>query len=493
MNGIMQDIGRGIDKLVAARYTFRRLFLAGLTALFADAVGFAVLMIIDIQVIRELAVAASIGVAALVFTNLILLPVMLSYTGVGKKAAARSLKIDRDSSNGVSHNAMWAFLDRFTGRTWATGAVVVMVAMSAAGLYAAQSLKIGDLDPGAPELRENSRYNRDAKFMTDHYGASSDVFAVMVKTPQQACANYETVMRVDALEWQLRQIDGVETTNTLALLVRRMMTGLNEGNFKWYDVPKNQSMLNTITAGAPRGLYNETCSMLTIYAYLKDHKADTLARVADAVAAFAEANNGKDVQFILAAGSSGIEAATNSVVKKAWREMLLLVYLAVALLCYVTFRSWRAVVVAIVPLIVTSILAEALMVALGIGVKVATLPVIALGVGIGVDYALYMLSVMLAQLHAGKNLSQAYHGALLFTGKIVMLTGITLALGVATWVFSDIKFQADMGILLAFMFLWNMVGAVIFLPALAYFLLPDQGRPAARQPAPEFRELATEP
>ena len=112
------------------------------------------------------------------------------------------------------------------------------------------------------------------------------------------------------------------------------------------------------------------------------------------------------------------------------------------------------------------------MVALGMGVKVSTLPVIALGVGIGVDYALYILSVTLANLRAGKTLSQAYHAALLFTGKVVMLTGFTLAIGVITWVFSPIKFQADMGLLLAFMFLWNMLGALVLLPALAFWLLP---------------------
>jgi predicted RND superfamily exporter protein len=157
--------------------------------------------------------------------------------------------------------------------------------------------------------------------------------------------------------------------------------------------------------------------------------------------------------------------------------MLWLVYGAVAVLCFVTFRSWRAVVVAVVPLVVTSFLAEALMVALGMGVKVATLPVIALGVGIGVDYALYILSVMLTQLRQGMSLSQAYYRALLFTGKVVMLTGVTLAIGVVTWVASPIKFQADMGVLLAFMFLWNMVGALVLLPALAHFLL----RPAPRR------------
>ena len=137
-----------------------------------------------------------------------------------------------------------------------------------------------------------------------------------------------------------------------------------------------------------------------------------------------------------------------------------------------TFGSWRAVVCAILPLLLTSMLCEALMVALGIGVKVATLPVIALGVGIGIDYALYVLTVTMARLRQGMSLSEAYYHALLFTGKVVVLTGVTLGLAVATWGFSPIKFQADMGILLAFMFVVNMVGALILLPALARFLLP---------------------
>ena len=166
-----------------------------------------------------------------------------------------------------------------------------------------------------------------------------------------------------------------------------------------------------------------------------------------------------------------------------------MVYAAVVLLCFVTFRSWRAVVVAVLPLVLTSILAEALMVGLGMGVKVATLPVIALGVGIGVDYALYILSVTLAQLRAGSSLSEAYYRALLFTGKVVMLTGVTLGIGVVTWVASPIKFQADMGLLLAFMFLWNMLGALVLLPALAHFLLKPA--PVSRVEAEAFGAVAT--
>ena len=471
MNGILQDVGRGAHRLVAARFTFRRLFLAGLTALLADAVGFAVLLVIDIQVIRELAIAASIGVAALIFTNLILVPIMLSYTGVSAKAARRSLRAEAADAVGASKHPLWRFLDRFTQKKWATRAVAISAVVGLGGLLASTQLKIGDLDPGASELRPNSRYNRDVAFMNSTYGASSDVFAVMVKTPDGQCANYATLNKIDALEWELRQLDGVESTNTLALLNRRVLVGLNEGNPKWYEFLPNQAMLNTVTAGAPRGLYNDSCGLLTVYVFLRDHKADTLAGIVRHVGDFARANDTQEVQFLLAAGSAGIEAATNIAVKQAWHLMLLLVYAAVVVLCFITFRSWRAVLVAVLPLMLTSLLAEALMVGMGMGVKVATLPVIALGVGIGVDYALYILSVTLARLREGLSLSEAYFRALLFTGKVVMLTGVTLAIGVVTWVFSPIKFQADMGVLLAFMFLWNMLGALILLPALAHFLL----------------------
>jgi predicted RND superfamily exporter protein len=486
MNGIMQDIGRGVHRQIAARYTFRRLFLAGLTALLCDAVGFAVLMLIKIQVIQDLAMIASIGVAVLIFTNLILLPILLSFIGVSPAAALRSLKSEHVAQSGGEKHAVWRFLDLFTQRKWATVGIAVAAVLAIGGYKVSEHLKIGDLDPGAPELRADSRYNQDNAFMTGHYGASSDVFAIMVKTPVGACSDYDTLRRVDNLDWQLRGLEGVDSTNSLALLNRRVLVGLSEGNPKWYELLNNQATLNMVTAGAPRGLYNEDCSLLTVYAYLSDHKADTLGRVVDTVERFARDNDSDQARFLLAAGNAGIEAATNIVVKQASREMLWWVYGAVILLCLATFRSWRAVLCAVLPLMLTSVLCEALMVALGIGVKVATLPVIALGVGIGVDYALYMMSIVLARLRLGESLSQAYYHALLFTGKVVMLTGVTLAIGVGTWVLSPIKFQADMGILLAFMFVLNMAGALILLPALAYFLLPIRHQAQRQQPTVPF-------
>ena len=474
MNGIMQDIGRGTHKLVAARYTFRRLFLAGLTALVCDAVGFAVLMTIQIKVIQDLAITASLGVVVLVFTNLVLLPILLSFTGVNAKAALRSLEAESRKGR------IQAVLERFTERRWAIPTALLAALLAAGSFIVSQHLQVGDLDPGAPELRPDSRYNRDNAFVAANYATSSDVLVVMVKTPENQCSTYEVQAPIDRLEQQLQQLPGVESTMSLANLSKRMIVGMNEGHFAWYELLPNQSMLNAVTTRAPRELLNQNCSLLPVFVFLKDHKSGTLSETVQAVERFAAENNTKDVQFLLAAGNAGIEAATNVVVRQASHEMLIWVYGAVMLLCFITFRSWRAVAVAILPLALTSMLCEALMVWMGIGVKVATLPVNALGVGIGVDYALYVLSIVLAQLRAGATLKQAYGESLRFTGKVVMLTGITLGLAVATWAFSPIKFQADMGLLLGFMFIWNMLGALVLLPALAFFLLKPMAAQAGR-------------
>jgi uncharacterized protein len=485
MNGIMQDIGRGTHKLVAARYTFRRLFLAGLTALIADAVGFGVLMVIDIPVIQELAISAAIGVWVLGWTNLVLLPILLSYTGVSEMAASRSLHEENEELRGRGFGAVWRFLDRFTERRWATGALLVAAGLTVGAFTISQQLQIGDLEPGAPELRQQSRYNRDNAYITGNYSLSSDQFAVIVKTPGEGCLTYKALTLADQLAWTLQQVDGVQATIALPDAIRQITAGTFDGNPKWASLNRNQDVLNYGAQQASvnnRDLFNTNCSVMPVVAFLADHKAETLERVVKAASAFARENSDDEVEFVLAAGSAGIEAATNEVVRDANRSMLLYVYLAVIALCLITFRSWRATVVAVVPLIITSILCEALMVMLGIGVKVATLPVIALGVGIGVDYALYLLSVQLQRQREGYSLADAYRHAIQFVGKVVGMVGITLGIGVVTWVLSPIKFQADMGVLLTFMFVWNMVGALVLIPALSHFLLNGAGRaqPAMR-------------
>lgn len=480
MNGIMQDIGRGTDRYVAARYTFRRLFIAGLTALLANVFGFAILMVIDIPVIRDLAITTSIGVFVLIFTQLIMVPVMLSYIGVSATAARRSVRneMETDGKGGLFQWVNTALVSC----TRPGVSHVLLIAALVVGYFAydiRRNLQVGDLDAGAPELRADSRYNQDLAFFNASFGRSTDQFAIIVKTGPDECSSFETLTEIDRLTRMLRDVPGVQSVVSLSSSVRFINSSNGEANPKWMSIPRvpeQAAQTAQLAVMQSPELANLMCTITPVVAYLADHKAATLERVVAAVKNFAAQHNTADRQFLLAAGPAGIEAATNEVVASATLTVLLLLYGSVVILCLIAFRSWRAVVVALVPLVITSLLCEAIMVMMGIGIKVATLPVIALGVGAGVDYALYLLSVQLNLQRKGATLEEAYAGALRFTGKVVALVGLTLAAGVLTWVFSPIKFQADMGILLTFMFLWNMLGALILIPALSHLLLRGQTR-----------------
>ena len=301
----------------------------------------------------------------------------------------------------------------------------------------------------------------------------------MVTTPVQQCGNYETVSAIDRFQDVMRNTPGVQSVISLVNISKRVTMAMNEGNPKWHTLSRNRYILNNSLSLVPSSLINTDCSMAPVLIFLNDHKAETLQAVTRDVEAFAAEYNSDDVQFILAAGNSGIESATNIVISKAQYQMLALVYGVVAMLVLLTFRSLRAVLCIIVPLALTSVLAQALMASLGIGVKVATLPVIALGVGIGVDYGIYIFSKMTTYLERGLDVFTSYSKTLQTTGMAVGFTGVTLAIGVGTWIFSPIKFQADMGLMLTFMFLWNMLGALTLLPALANYLVKPKAEAAA--------------
>ncbi len=467
INGIALQSSDADNALTAARRTFRQLFLPGMIAILADAVGFITLLIIDIGVIRELAIGASIGVAVIVFTNLILLPVAISYVGISKKA------IERSKKDAVRDHPFWRLLSNFAHPVVAPISVVIALIAFGGGLWYSQNLKIGDLDQGAPELRPDSRYNQDNNFIINNYSTSSDVLVVMVKTGPEGCSTHEALAPVDELMWKMENTPGVQSAISMVTVSKQVIKGMNEGNLKWETLSRNQDVLNNSISRA-EGLYNSDCSLAPVLVFLNDHKAETLHRAVTAVEAFAKEHDKDGLQFLLAAGNAGIEAATNEVIAQAELTILILVYICVAAMCLITFRSIAATLCIVLPLILTSVLGNALMAWLGIGVKVATLPVIALGVGIGVDYGIYIYSRLESFLRAGLPLQEAYYQTLKSTGKAVLFTGLCLAIGVATWIFSAIKFQADMGLMLTFMLLWNMFGALWLLPALARFLIKPE-------------------
>ncbi len=467
INSVVKKVACGLTSSAAAQASFKALLIPGGIALLSDTVGFLTLLSIDIGIIKELAITASIGVAMIILTNLILLPVLLSYTTIKTNSKVGQLS---------EESIVWSTMANSARKGPASIILILAAVLFTVGFYKGQELKIGELHAGAPALHESSRYNQDTFLITDKYAISVDYMSVIIETTPDACTNYETMATIDRFQWQMENIPGVQSAVSLASISKLVNAGYNEGNPKWRVIPRNQQTLVQSIARVPSssGLLNNNCSVMPVILFLEDHKATTINAVVDAVKLAGKELSSQQVQFKLASGPVGVMAATNEAVAEAQLPMMLYVYGAVIGLCLLSFRSIRATLVVVLPLYVVSTLAQWLMTALDIGLTVSTLPVIALGVGIGVDYGIYILSTMSTKLKEGLEVRDAYLAALKERGSAVLITGLTLAIGVSTWFFSDLKFQVDMGILLTFMFLVNMLAAIIILPALAAFLWPSK-------------------
>ena len=462
------EVYGGSEREAAARATFRRLLVPGGIALLSDTIGFITIMLIDIQMIQEMAITASLGVAVIILTDLVLVPVLLSYV---KLDEIFSLKLKRRHGH---MDPLWNRLARVAEPRYAAVATAVAVALFAAGSWKATQVKIGDLHSGVPELRADSQYNIDTDVITSHFTIGVDVITVIVEAPPQACTDHEVMKLVDDFEWHMTNVPGVQSIFGIGGVAKIINAGWNEGALWWRVLPRNPSTmaLSVTYIDTSTGLLNSDCSVMPVYIYTVDHKAETIDRIVNEVKAFQKEHGTEDVRFRLATGNVGVMAATNEVVSAAQFPMLMWVFAAIIALCLITFRSVKATLAIVIPLSLVSILAYALMAMLDIGLKVSTLPVVALGVGIGVDYGIYIYSRFKSFLEKGQPIQEAYRNTLTVTGNGVVFTGITLAVGVATWIFAPIKFQADMGILLTFMFLLNMAGAIILLPALACWMKP---------------------
>lgn len=486
----------GVEPLEAAKRSFRYQLVPGTVALIAGCIGFATILIIPIRIIFELAITATIGVALSVLTIMVLLPILLSYTRLRNMDRKREFRLRQLTQ----FDKIWVLLAKLAR----PGAAAVVILLGAVTWFFAErvgdGVMVGDARQGVAELRPEARYNQDSQVITERFSLGVDIINIIAEAAPAACTqSFRAMELIDRFSWHMSNVEGVQQVISLPMAAKIVNAGWNEGNIRWRVLPRVQDQLRVATQGfeTDSGLLNEDCSAIPITVFMEDHRSDTIDRVVAAVKEFREANGAFDVNFRLdmakaveqaaasgernqmsdstnlrlATGNVGVMAAINDKVREVEHVMLYLLYAAVFVMCLLSFRSVMAALCITLPLILVTELGHALMVHLGIGLKVNTLTVVALGVGIGVDYAIYIYARMAEAMKSGKTLSESYFVALKTTGIAIFYTALTLAVGVATWIWSDLKFQADMGLMLTFMFLVNMVAAIIFLPALCRWLL----------------------
>jgi len=468
----------GADGVTASTHSFQKLFIPGATALLANAFGFMVIAFVDIEIVRELAYTATIGVTVMIITNKVLLPILMSYYKFSPEEASKL------AGKETAGDWLWERLGPLATKKTAWIAIAIGLVLLAFGISQARHLHIGDLGKGVPELKPEARYNQDVEMITSHFAIGVDNLQVIAEAKAKdeddsPCVDREVMAKVEDFEFQMRQVDGVASVRSLAGFVKNMTQMFAETYSKWRMLPESRAQIAQGVGYATRlgtEFMDSQCTAMPINLYTVDHQATTIEHIVEKIKAFKEAGGDTDkVTFRLASGNVGVMAATNEAVEAADKWVNLALFMSVGVLCLLTFRSLRLTLCVLLPLALVTVLCNALMAMLDIGLKVNTLPVVALGVGVGVDYGIYLFERIKHEMQEGMSLKDAYVEALKQRGTASLFTAVTMTVSVATWYFSALKFQADMGILLAFMFLVNVFGAILLAPALAaYFVRDDQ-------------------
>jgi len=536
--------------------TWRRLAIYGTMAIMTGVVGFALIGLIPIDIIREMSLNACLGMAAILVTNKVMMPIWLTWVDIGDVEVFAAKQEKRDAI----FDPLWRLLSNMTNPKPAIVAIAIAGLLLGWSLWKGQELQVGDSQAGVPELLPDSRYNNDTAAVQANFAIGTDIIKVIAETEPEACVKHQVMEQIDRFGWRMDNTEGVQSTISLPWAARQVNLAFSEASPKYKVLPRNQyTMVQAITPiPTSSGLLSANCSAMAVFVFTRDHKASTLHRLVEEVGRFNEENSAefydvhKDVDaaycadklqarrdlgaakvslqryveklkksnrgigdeavaadegvkeleagiasadekhksfdkicpvnFALASGQVGVMAATNEEVHRLEKPILYIVYFGIAICVFLSFFEWQSIVAIMLPLALVSWMAYAVMAVLGIGMKTATLPVVALAAGVGVDYGIYIYATFADALAGGFRYKDAYFKTLKMTGKAVAFTGLTLAFGVATWFWSGLQFQRDMGKLLMFMFVANMFGALLLLPAIAIFLLKPKELAPGEEP-----------
>ena len=461
----------GLNAFDAAVATYRRLVIPGISALATNFVGFGTIFLIPIDIIREMAANAMFGLVAIVLCKKVLLPCLLTFANLKDPAKFREHQHARDAKLAP----VWRGLSNITRKPVAAVVLLAGAALWGAGQWVAQDLKIGELHDGVPELRPDARYNLDSAKIVKDFAIGVDVLKVVAEGEADGCINHGIVSLMDRFAWRMENTPGVQSTLSLPKLQKQVFSSYSESNPKFNALPRESGALVVTVQpfSSSTGLLNEDCSAMPVFIFTQDHKAETIDVIIEAINGFRdELPEDAPVTFQLATGNVGVMAAVNDVIKDTEHTVLIWLFLGIGVCVALSFRSIAGLICVLVPLALVHVVSYAVMVYLQIGVKFSNIAVAAFAAGIGVDYGIYIYSVLEENvLQKRMALREAYENTLHQTGKAVIFTALTLGATVCTWLFSNLQFQVDMGILLTLMFFANALAAAVLLPAFAAFLL----------------------
>jgi predicted RND superfamily exporter protein len=173
----------------------------------------------------------------------------------------------------------------------------------------------------------------------------------------------------------------------------------------------------------------------------------------------------RGVQFVMAGGVMGVLAAINDEVERSHVANITLIFFVIFILHSFTYQSVPSGSIVFLQIATATMLSFAYMAFMNIGLNINTLPVQSVGVGIGVDYAIYIVDRIRQEVLDTADIDEAVRRAIRTTGMAVTFTATTIVGGIVLWSFSNLRFQAEMAQLLSILMVINMLGAITVVPA----------------------------
>ncbi len=466
------------DKEKAGRLAMQSILPPGMLGLITDIGGMACIAIAPIPLLQKLAVFCGFWVASIVVTAMIMIPIIVQFFPVPKNLD----KIARpEKTNFMEKRVLGGFAAMATGKSAyvVTGLGVVLFI---GAIWITSKMNIGDIHPGSPILWPESIYNVAVKNINENFAGTEELFFIVEGKEPGLIRQPEIQRKIRECQIYMEKSAEVGFTLSIADFAPVVNKIIHAGDPKWEVIPEDAvmmgSVMNVVIGGSAPGDFDRMMSRdhkdANIVVWCKDHRGDTIRQVIARARSWIELNKDyEQLKFRLASGYLGILGAVNEVVAQAQAQNIALILGIVVIFAAFTYKSLLAAAILVFVLLLGNFLTMVFMVFKGISLNVNTIPVASIGIGVGVDYSIYILSRIIEEYAHYRDLKLAIPVALRTTGKAVTFVAVTLSGGVILWYFlSSLRFQAEMGLLLALVLIFNMLLTLILLPAIIFVLKP---------------------
>lgn len=472
----------GGDRFRACYETMRTMLEPNFAAVTTDAAGFAILILAKIVLMQHLAIIMTFWMMSIILTGF-MVPVVCSLIPI----KVTSEEWDKGKSR-VDWKAK--IMMRITGFSIShRGRYVVgflIIALTILCMWQMDRLKIGDPTPGSPIFYDTHTYNKDQTVINKTFDASSENLMLFYEGEKGSVYDPTVLTTFEAFARHMknRLPDIYRSSTSIIDTVKMVNVIFHDGDEVWYQLPRNETMLTGLMGYVRQNTNRSTLGRFVddqlertqITLFFSDHTSDNLLRIRDAAIDFFKTKSMKmpNGEFKLAGGRIGMEIALNEEMKRAHVLIDLTVLGAIFILCALSYRSITAGLMLTLPLVLANSVAAAYMAWKGIGLSINTLPVAAIGVGVGVDFAIYLYSRCREEfLVQGGNWTETIMQSICTCGKAVVYTGVTIILPILTWYFfSEMKFQAEVGFFLSMIMGTNIVLTMTLHPLLIYLIKP---------------------